>query len=64
VLSPRAKEVNTVSMNSREATATFPGRTGSCGRTKFAKSHAYTSSGPAVMVVCPTSMRYPSGSRM
>jgi hypothetical protein len=28
------------------------------------RSHAYKSSGPAVTVVCPTSMRYPSGSRM
>ena len=26
--------------------------------------YAYKSKGPAVMVVCPTSMRYPSGSRM
>jgi hypothetical protein len=33
-------------------------------RLRFTKSYAYKSRGPAVMVVCPTSMRYPSGSRI
>ena len=38
--------------------------TRSWGTSQFARSYVYKSSGPAVMVVCPTSMRYPSGSRM
>jgi hypothetical protein len=28
------------------------------------EGYTYRSRGPAVIVVCPTSMRYPSGSRM